>query len=241
MTTHHAHGVRIMETEAPITSRVLKACSMLGIGVRRTASPPLRALPEQAAWLLRSLAPGEHAHVVGESGSGKSTLLTRARAWLEGRGDACESVNPRRLLTRPLRTPIDWCEGSIEEAMSVLACAGLAEASLLVRPVRSLSEGERWRLALATAMRRASIAAASGTRTWIIADEFAGSLDDRTARWVCEASGKWAARAGISLLVAGVREQSGEWLGARGVMRASRRGELHDCACERREGPWNIR
>lgn len=76
------------------------------------------------------------------------------------------------------KTPIDILgKHELDEAMRILAQAGLAEPHLFVRPARSLSVGQSYRLALALAIAK--------NPNIILIDEFCESLDDYTAAAVC--------------------------------------------------------
>jgi ABC-type ATPase with predicted acetyltransferase domain len=118
---------------------------------------------------------GEVVLVTGASGAGKSTLLRHlvGRARSEGRGvvDLAE-------VTVPDCPVIDGLGVGLEEALSVLSLAGLAEAHVYVRRSGELSEGQRWRLKLAVALVR--VAKERGDVV-LVADEFGAVLDRVTA------------------------------------------------------------
>jgi ABC-type ATPase with predicted acetyltransferase domain len=75
---------------------------------------------------------------------------------------------------------IDTIGGTLTAALATLAAVGLADATILPRFVRDLSEGEKARLALAVAIRAARVRRAS----WLLLDEFLAVLDRPTARGV---------------------------------------------------------
>jgi ABC-type glutathione transport system ATPase component len=212
-------SVRIVATRAAITRRVLEVCAMLGMGVYqpREAAPLQRQVPAAVRDIIESLAPGQHCYLSGESGSGKSTLLEAIEAHLTARGDGCTRVEVLRGWRTRMRAPIDACDGPVERALETLACAGLAQGPLLVRPIASMSEGQRWRLALALAMQRVLALQTQGRR-YLLIDECASCLDAMTARCVCAAVSKWARREGVSIIAAGCWEAPAQWLEAARVV-----------------------
>lgn len=215
----HGAGVRIIATEAPLTRRMLQLCALLGMGIcnRRAPATCNRPLPAAARDALTALPPGQHLYITGESGSGKSTLLTRIEQFIRERGDHCTCVDPASLRHHHAKAPIDLCDGPIEQVLATLACAGLAEGPMLVRPIRKLSDGQKWRLALAVALQHAA-ACLDGRRRFVLIDECAASLDSRTARGVCTAMGRWAAREGVCIIAAGCLSAPALWLGASGTI-----------------------
>ncbi|MEI7659051.1 MAG: hypothetical protein ACOYPS_12475 [Phycisphaerales bacterium] len=231
------HSLRICDTHAAISRRLLEACAMLGLGVRPVEPPPLPLPPPpHALEAALALAPGAHLHISGESASGKSSLLLAAERALHLAGHATQRVASPSLRSLGRRSVIDLFDGPVDHAMATLACAGLAEGPLLASPARLLSEGQRWRLGLALAMHRLA-AAPPSQRRWLLADEFVASLDARTARWVCHATSRWASREGISIIACGTWDAPARWLAARRLVlhaRGSRRSAHllpHATAC----------
>lgn len=144
---------------------------------------PSSAAPVAPEGVLSIAAPraGMLTLLSGGNGSGKSTLLralvSRARA--SGAGvltpaDLSRETRPVLSLF-PAREPLDATLGR-------LGWTGLADAHALARPVRFLSDGERFRLALTLALARAE--AGSGP-TLLAVDEFAAVLDEAAAQAVC--------------------------------------------------------
>lgn len=131
--------------------------------------------------------------VVGPSGSGKSTFLRVLAERAVGRGVGIVRAEIGTL-AKERRAVADVFRCSIGEMMSVLASAGLAEAPLLARRVRQLSEGERWRLALAMGMDRLRERRRAGVRAWLVADEFCSTLDRTTAMNLCAGIRRWLRR-----------------------------------------------
>ena len=157
------------------TERLIRACAQFGLLVewgRRDDSPTAA----HAAHIDRLLSPGGIALITGPSGGGKSTLV-RAFAG-RVRADGGRVVWPDRSTRLRTRRPIiDLLGGPMDRAMGLLARVGLGEASLFARTPCELSEGQRFRFALALALERAD----GGT---IVIDEFCSTLDRTTAAGV---------------------------------------------------------
>jgi len=145
---------RIVESSVEPSERLAEACAMFGLVVRRAGGDEAwrwrrRPLERLARRIDASLGPGEIALVGGASGAGKSTVL-RAMCRIARRdGRAATVVNGRVAREVPM---IDLLDGDVETALRTLARAGLADATLLPRTPRELSDGQRARLALALAM-----------------------------------------------------------------------------------------
>jgi ABC-type ATPase with predicted acetyltransferase domain len=148
--------------------------------------------------------------VSGPSGTGKSLLL-RAVRWLVGKGRqrgrlpenvtvAGHSNKPRvkvaslGVFPRNL-SPIDLLqEFPLEDALQILASAGLAEPQLFVRPAGHLSVGQAYRLALALAL--------AESPELLLIDQFCEPLDRFSAFAVCKRLRRAIQRKGICALVA---------------------------------------
>lgn len=131
-----------------------------------------------------SISPGELILVTGPSGSGKS-LLFQALLSITGSGSdpaiptdvsahAQLSGRVPRVGTpmqcHPDVAPIDALDHlSLEEALRLMATAGLAEPQVLIRPSKTLSLGQKYRLSLALGI-------ASDVELLLV-DEFCESLD----------------------------------------------------------------
>jgi ABC-type polar amino acid transport system ATPase subunit/GNAT superfamily N-acetyltransferase len=149
--------------------------------------------------------PGDVVLVTGASGSGKSTLiklLIRQQNSLDGEaiitGElvAPDSKNVAILnrkwrISKPL---VDQVGGSIEESISLLNSVGLAEAHLYLKRPNQISEGQRYRFAVARLCD-------SKRQLWI-ADEFASTLDPYTAAIVAKGIRKQALMKGATLVIA---------------------------------------
>lgn len=156
--------------------------------------------------------PGRTVLIAGPSGSGKSTAL----AILHKRINERPGAHPHPAVVRidharpALRAEpvIDLVPGTVAEACKALARAGLGEAMLLGRLPAELSEGQRLRLRLAIAMRRAEQhRAAKRPGAWLLIDEAWSTLDEPTAASIAEAMRKWARSTGVRIVSAGAPER----------------------------------
>lgn len=195
-------SIRVVETRPRPGAMLLRACAAFGLGVRRVtepAPPGGRVLDRAAGRLDAALGPGEIALLTGPSGAGKSVLLSALRRRLERAGRALVVLEPPARRGRRLRerTILSLLRGPLESRLSALASAGLGEAMLLARTADELSEGQHFRLHLALAMQRAASAGAT-----LVCDEFASTLDRRTARTLAVALRRWAARHGVRVVAA---------------------------------------
>ncbi|MBC7771234.1 MAG: hypothetical protein H7210_01940 [Pyrinomonadaceae bacterium] len=122
-----------------------------------------------ATELDRQLLPGQIALVTGPSGGGKSSILrslstTRRAGGRHANGEFLfiRSIAPQSLIDltgfadAPARSIVDLFDASIQDALCLLAAAGLGEASLFARCFHALSDGQKHRLFLALALASAS-------------------------------------------------------------------------------------
>jgi ABC-type ATPase with predicted acetyltransferase domain len=159
-----------------------------------------RALPARGVGLIS-----------GPSGAGKSTVLRRLAAQAHRRGTPVFAVTPAFALATERRPPLDLLHGSFTDDIRLLCASGLAEAPLWLRPTRALSEGQRARLALALAIAAARDRRA--THAWLIADEFASSLDRASAMALALGWRRIVAAApGCALAVASAHDDIERWL-----------------------------
>ncbi len=159
--------------------------------------------------------------VTGPSGSGKSTLLRGLRRCLAERGARLADTPAVASLERDTaRSVADRLDGSIRERLSALAWAGLGDAVLLPRTPAELSAGERARLSLAIAMRRAT------PGCWLVWDEFASVLDRATAQGVARTVSRWARVSGVRVVAASAHEDLPTLAGADAVVRVGNAGAV---------------
>ncbi len=171
------------------STRTLRALAAFGLSPAETQSsytrhtrPTSRAAAARALRLLRAASPPSIL-LAGPSGAGKSTTL---RLIARALGHRARRIDPGPLANDP-RTAIDLLHGPIPDALRTLARAGLSDATLLATPARRLSDGQRWRLALALGVHRAT-----PRRKTLIADEFGAGLDLPTALGVATAAARAA-------------------------------------------------
>lgn len=167
--------VRSVSISRSPSRRLLQAIAPFGLAVsRRAAIRPARPCALQT---LARIASGSCGVIVitGASGSGKSTLLRALAKRLRTR--VAPDTAHARASRGGDRTLIDALALPLPRALAVLARCGLADAALLPRMVRELSDGERARYCMSRAL-------ASRSRV-IFMDEFASVLDRVTARAVC--------------------------------------------------------
>lgn len=139
------------------SERAATVARWFGIDDRlRTADSANDSPPDQRTdrALLRSLLPraGQIVFLTGPSGAGKSSML-RALRTLRPRGRWMD-LNTIDLPDAPL---VDCFDGAaLDQTLALLSQVGLAEAWSYLRTPGELSEGQRWRLKLALAMKEGS-------------------------------------------------------------------------------------
>ncbi|MFP4355471.1 MAG: hypothetical protein ACLFUJ_10165 [Phycisphaerae bacterium] len=157
--------------------------------------------------------PGQILLFLGPSGSGKSSLLTETLRQVSASLDP--ELNPAGQVETRIEPGsaalIDRLDLPADEAAALLTSCGLGEGPLLLRTVDQLSQGQRYRFAVAAAI-------ASGLRT-IAADEFCAALDRTCAKVLAGNLRKLADRRGLSFLVATTHEDLTEALGPDTIVR----------------------
>lgn len=146
---------------------------------------------------------GDVVYITGQSGSGKSLLLRELAAQMRGiTGLSVVDIDQIEMDERPL---IEQVGKNMADANRILAIAGINDAYLLIRSPNQLSDGQKYRLALAKLIE-------SGAKVWV-ADEFGAKLDRITAKNIAFSMQKIARKMGATLLVATTHEDLEEELG----------------------------
>ncbi|HPF40952.1 MAG TPA: hypothetical protein PK093_20135 [Phycisphaerae bacterium] len=177
---------------SPMSPRKREICWDFGI-------PPREAPHEIVANLEVRLSPGGVVLVTGPSGGGKSSTL-RAIANAAGGG---VWVSSSRFPSD--RSVVDAVapKASLATAMEILTACGLGEPRLWIRRFADLSDGERFRAALARTIGNVMRSAA---RPVVFCDEFTSILHARIARALAYNVRKLVSRHGLRLVVATTRE-----------------------------------
>ncbi len=171
--------------------RVSQVCWDFGVPPRE---PPVRV----AEQLRVPLGPGRIVLLTGPSGAGKTSLLAElARCCGDVVWVRPPRPGPRAVVDRVAS------RASLPEALEILTACGLGEPRLWVRRIGDLSDGERFRAALAVALGEALRRPGCPP---IFCDEFTAILHRRLARAVAFNLRKLAIRAGLTLVVAAAHD-----------------------------------
>ncbi|MCK6457671.1 MAG: AAA family ATPase [Phycisphaerae bacterium] len=133
--------------------------------------------------------------VVGPSGAGKTALLGA----LAARYPRCIHVRPGALPSDRAVVDLVAPRRPLRSALAILTGCGLGEPRLWVRRARCLSDGERFRAALARAIGAAINRPAPPV---LLCDEFSALLHRRAARAIAYNLRRLVSRAGLTLVVA---------------------------------------
>lgn len=181
-----------------LTPRAEEVRNAFGVDSQQMYSPILNRFS-------LNILPGEVVLFTGASGSGKSTiikLLTQSsediHTTMETSGDIigldCSQISRLDTSCDEHRPLIELVGNSTKEAIAILNGVGLAEAHLYLKRCSQISEGQRYRFAVARLCD-------SGKPIWI-ADEFASGLDPQTAAIVAKGIRKLAMKQGATVILA---------------------------------------
>lgn len=175
---------RKFNTSVERTSRVLEIAESFGLGLSDKEFVVYDGL-------VIDVKSADVVYIKGQSGSGKSLLLKDLSLQMEQGGLKVADLNKIELEERPV---VELLGKSTNEALDLLAKAGISDAWIYIRKPSELSDGQRYRLKLAMLMD-------SDADVWI-ADEFGAVLDRVTAKVVAFSMQKVSRRAGKTFMVA---------------------------------------
>ena len=198
------HAVGARPPDQPPSENLLKVAEMFGIGLDESYEVSLYA------GLAIDVRPGDVVFITGPSGSGKSVLLARlaeaiAAAWPAARLVSLADAVPDGRPVIDLLSPGDGSGLPLPDALRLLSAAGLADAFLLLREARELSDGQRYRLRLAFALAHSARGESPGA-TCLVADEFCSTLDRLCARAVAYRVRRLADSQGLTVLAASAHD-----------------------------------
>ena len=174
--------------EGPISEKVGQVCRMFGVSVKQLSD---KAAVHECSLEIND---GDIIYITGPSGSGKSVLLRE----LEKAVPAAEKVNLDEMELARDKTVIDCIEGDFLGGLKVLSTAGLNDVYCVLGRPANLSEGEKWRFRLATAL--------AMKKRFVFADEFCSNLDRVSAAVISYNIHKFAKREGVTFVLAGSQE-----------------------------------
>ena len=180
----HSYGInKRFPTRVERTPRVLEIAEAFGIGLEDKEFVVFDNLELQ-------INDGDIVYINGQSGGGKSVLLRELAAQMEQRLSVV-NLDDITFADKPL---IDQIGKDTNDAIRLLATAGINDAYLYVRKPSELSDGQRYRFRLAKAIE-------TGAQVWV-ADEFLAVLDRTSAKVIAFSLQKTARRMGATVLVA---------------------------------------
>jgi ABC-type ATPase with predicted acetyltransferase domain len=146
---------------------------------------------------------GDVVYITGESGSGKSLLLRELAKQMAD--DPFNRVMDVDAITWTDAALVEQVGRDMTTANFILSKAGINDGYLLARSVDQLSDGQKYRFALAKLID-------SDSNVWV-ADEFGAKLDRVTAKAVALNMQKAARARGVTLIVATTHTDLVEELG----------------------------
>lgn len=195
------------ETHTQITPRTVIVGEAFGLGIDETQKFPVLNAELH-------IKPTDIVYITGDSGSGKSVLLRAIKADL---GEEAQDMADLQIdADKPI---IETVGTTVEQAIELLSKVGLNDAFLFLRKYSQLSDGQKFRYRLAKFL--------ESDKQWLIADEFAATLDRDTAKIVAYNLQKLARQQGKAVIVATTHDDLTEDL-APSVLVRKRFGEEID-------------
>lgn len=133
---------------------------------------------------------GDIVYITGPSGSGKSVLLRE----LENKFSPKEKISLQQVKLPADKSVIDCIPGTVIESLKSLSIAGLNDCLCILNKPACLSDGQKYRFALAKAL--------SANKKIIFADEFCTNLDRITASVIAWNIRKFAKRNKVTFILA---------------------------------------
>ena len=167
---------------------------MFGLGVDE--SREIEVVPPTAV----TVEPAKLIFITGQSGGGKSTMLRLIDEQLAPRDDVrLIRFDPRGVRddSRPI---VEAVGRTLEHATHCLALAGLSDAFVMLRKPGELSDGQRYRYALARVIDATD--QRDDRLTVVLADEFGSTLDRQTAGVIARNVRKWTRRSKVCFIAA---------------------------------------
>ena len=186
---------KVFKSAVKRTPRVLEVAEAFGIGLNDKEFVVYDNLEIEVNQ-------GDVVYITGESGSGKSLLLRELAKLMREEGKAVVDVDSIISTEDPL---IEQVGHDMTSANHILSKAGINDAYLVIRDYSQLSDGQKYRFALAKLIE-------SSAEVWV-ADEFGAKLDRVTAKAVAFNMQKAAREKGATLIVATTHTDMIEELG----------------------------